>query len=97
MLEVFKWVMTFVIVMLVSIPLNGLVISATWGWFISPITGSRQITLAEGVGLSIFLLVAGSAVTALIVDKLYKDEVPSGSFALLIRVFVGPVTGLVWA
>lgn len=96
MLEVSKWVLTFIIVMLISVPLNGLVISATWGWFVSPITGARHISLTEGVGLSIFLSVAGSAVTASIADRLYGSEAPSNRYALIIRSVVGPVTGLIW-
>jgi hypothetical protein len=55
MLESLKWAGVFLALTVVSIPLNGLVISASWGWFVSPITGARPITLVEGVGLSIFL------------------------------------------
>jgi hypothetical protein len=39
---------------LLSIPINGLVIVTTWGWFIVPIFDVREIGLAEAVGLSIF-------------------------------------------
>lgn len=43
--------------LLLSIPVNGVLLAATWAWFIVPIFNVRQISVAEAIGLSIFLSV----------------------------------------
>jgi len=63
MLAVLKWGVGFALVVIVSVPLNGLLISMTWGWFVIPATGARAISIAQGIGLSIFLSIAGSVAT----------------------------------
>ncbi len=63
MLTALKWGTGYVVVWLISIPVTGLLISATWDWFVSPIIGIREISLSEGVGLSLFIGVAGYAAT----------------------------------
>jgi hypothetical protein len=40
---------------LASIPINGMVISIIWGWFIAPIFNLREITISQAVGISIFI------------------------------------------
>lgn len=52
------------IAFIISLPVNGLLLAATWGWFVAPITGAREISVAEGFGLGIFIGVAGLMVTA---------------------------------
>ncbi|MEJ0019001.1 MAG: hypothetical protein WDN25_21065 [Acetobacteraceae bacterium] len=64
MLAAVRWGLSFVLVLVVSIPINGLLISATWGWFITPITGTREISIAEGVGLAMFCSIIGTTATA---------------------------------
>ena len=64
MLAAIRWVVGFVLVLVVSVPINGLLISATWGWFVSPITGAKHITITEGVGLAVFCSIIGTVATA---------------------------------
>jgi hypothetical protein len=64
MLAILGWLLGFVLVLLISIPLNGLLISATWGWFVVPITGAREISITQGVGLAMFCSIIGTAATA---------------------------------
>ena len=64
MLGIFVWAVGYVLTFLVAIPLNGLLISLAWGWFVAPILGSRGISIAEGIGLSFFLSIAGAVATS---------------------------------
>ena len=64
MLEVLGWVVSYVLTFLIAIPLNGLLISLAWGWFVAPILGTRSIGIAEGIGLSLFFSIAGNVATA---------------------------------
>jgi hypothetical protein len=43
------------LVVFLTIPVNGLLIAATWAWFIVPIFDVRQISVTEAIGLSIFV------------------------------------------
>ncbi len=40
-----------------SIFVRGLCVSATWRWFVTPVTGWRTISVTESVGVSIFFSV----------------------------------------
>lgn len=64
MLGAVKWVLGFGLVWVVSIPVNGILTSTTWGWFVVPATGAREISISQGVGLSMFLFIAGTVVTS---------------------------------
>jgi hypothetical protein len=55
MTDIAKWIFGFALVSIVSVPVYGLLISATWAWFIAPIFGIREISMAEGIGLSFFV------------------------------------------
>lgn len=46
----FVFLLTFLAVPLVQ----GTSIAFTWGWFVVPVTGLHDISIPEGVGLSIF-------------------------------------------
>lgn len=63
MLRILTWVLGFLLLWLVSVPVNGLVISSTWNWFIVPVTGAKTIGIAGSIGLSMFLTFAGAAAT----------------------------------
>jgi hypothetical protein len=39
---------------LLVIPINGLLISLTWNWFIVPVLGAPTVNFVEGIGFSIF-------------------------------------------
>jgi hypothetical protein len=49
---------------LVAVPIGifirGLCISVTWGWFIAPVTGWRQISTVEAVGIAIFFSIVAN-------------------------------------
>jgi len=63
MVSALKWVIGFGLVWLMSIPINGILISQTWGWFVVPATGAHEISIAQGIGLSIFLTIVGRLVS----------------------------------
>ena len=48
---------SFTALTLISIPITGFLISVTWVWFVTPIFAIRPISVAEGVGLSLFVSV----------------------------------------
>lgn len=70
MFGVAKWTLGIALVVVVSVLLNGLLISVTWGWFIAPIFRTRDIDIPEGIGLSIFL----SIILPLRSNPAAKDE-----------------------
>jgi hypothetical protein len=39
----------------IIIGIRGLCISAMWGWFIAPVTGWREISTPEAIGISLFM------------------------------------------
>lgn len=63
MLSIVGWVVCAVLILVISIPLYGLLIALEWGWFVAPILGAREITIPQGVGLSLFLVTAGLVAT----------------------------------
>lgn len=62
MLTTVKWVLLCGLVFVVTFPMYGLVIAYEWDWFVGPIIGARQITLAQGVGLCMFISAVGAIV-----------------------------------
>jgi hypothetical protein len=91
----------FIIVLLpISELVRGYCIAKTWGWFIHPITGWREISTAEGVGISLFLsfLLTRTADT----ESIFKDKTPEEATLILVGkvfgVIAGPlmVLGLAW-
>lgn len=54
------WLLTVALIP-VGIFFRGLCISATWGWFIAPVTGWREISISEAVGIAIFFSIFASA------------------------------------
>ncbi len=74
MLAALKWVSGYALTIIISVPVNGLLISATWGWFVVPATGARQIGIAQGVGLAIFISIVGIIATAHQIKYDFGDE-----------------------
>ena len=104
MLSAIKWGVGFVIVLIISTPINGLLISATWGWFIAPITGARQISIAEGIGLAIFCSIIGSVATAHLKEWDFSKDTDDSrvigaraTWALIGAGIIGPLIGLMFA
>ena len=91
----------FVLAMLMSIPINGYVISVTWAWFIVPIFDVREISLVEAVGLAIF----ASVILPVRAIPNYSKENNEDDAALIVRmigmaasqVFVAPALTLMGA
>ncbi len=71
-----RWVLVFVIGF-IGIPLNGAVLSALWGWFVVPVTGARQIGIAEGVGIVTVAAFLGRIATAHMRKVPLKEETPA--------------------
>lgn len=95
MMSGIAWGTSFILLTIVSIPLNGLLISATWGWFVVPIVGARNISIAEGIGLSFFISVAGSVATAHLPRAHASDASATALFGQAIGVgIVGPIIAL---
>jgi len=89
--------------LLVAIPANifirGLGISLAWGWFIAPVTGWREISLVEGVGISIFFSIALDGLAARTVSS---DNDPSETTfgvisAVLGRMVLSPLISILFA
>jgi uncharacterized membrane protein (DUF485 family) len=59
LLSVIGWAAGSVLVLGVAIPLYGLLIAMQWEWFVAPIVNAPEITVRQGVGLSLFLMTAG--------------------------------------
>jgi hypothetical protein len=104
MLAAIKWGVGFVLLAAVSVPINGLLISATWGWFVSPITGARQITISEGIGLAIFCSIIGTVATAHLKEWDFGDatddwrKIAAKAVGAAIGIgVVGPILVLAWA
>lgn len=97
------WGSGFALVLAISVPLNGFLISAEWGWFIAPITGVRQISVTEGVGLSLFCTTIGIIATAHLKKWDFGDDAATYGFAgaLMIAMvmvgIIGPLCGLATA
>jgi hypothetical protein len=105
-LKALGWGSTFALIWIVSIPLRGLLISATWGWFISPIFGVRPISISEGIGLVIFFS-AMISLTGLsqASERTYRDSSVRRIGAMLLgravalgitAPFLGLITAWVW-
>ena len=47
------WLVGYSLALVVAVPLRGLLISLTGGWFVPPVIQARGITIAEGIGLSL--------------------------------------------
>jgi len=100
MLVAIKWGIGFVLLLVVSVPINGLLISATWGWFVSPITGARQITISEGIGLALFCSIIGTVATAHL--KEWDSGDTTGDWRVIAAAaigvgVIGPLIMLAWA
>jgi hypothetical protein len=96
------WILALVLIVVISIPVTGLVVSADWNWFLAPIAGLRAISFTEGIGLSLFLALVGTIITMPLI-KWEPDANPGDSpnimmFLFLVRwsgwVFFGPLIGL---
>ena len=87
-----KWVLGYGIALAFSIPLYGLLISATWNWFVVPVTAARSITISQGLGLSIFVSVIGSAATRPL--KEWKFDDGSGGIRRIAARGLGAVIGI---
>lgn len=97
MLGTLTWVLGFALLWLVSVPVNGLVISSTWNWFIVPATGAKTIGIAGGIGLSMFLTFAGAAATGNLVKLDSNSEigvVPTAASVFVKTISVGVVSPL---
>lgn len=94
------WVLAYAVVWLVSMPLEGLVISASWDWFVAPITGAQTIGVVQGIGLAIFLSIAGAAMTgapskmAFDAEKSIPDIAAAGLRKMIGVGILGPLVGL---
>lgn len=104
MIFAIRWALGILMVLVISVPINGLLISTTWGWFIVPITGARTISVAEGVGLAMFCSIIGSVATAHLTKWDFDFDGESwGSVAgtmagtMLIVGVAAPLFGLTWA
>ena len=101
MLAALMWGAGFVLLIVVSAPINGLLISATWGWFIVPITGARQISIAEGIGLALFCSIMGTIATAHLKEWDFGEatgDFRTNCFKVIVTLvgvgIVGPIIGL---
>lgn len=97
---IMKWAFALALLWLVSVPVNGLLICATWNWFVVPATGARQIGIAGGVGLSMFLVFAGSMATGHLArfDSNSEPRTPPTVAAVFVKAIsvgvVSPLCGL---
>jgi hypothetical protein len=99
------WILAYALIVVLSLPIMGLVVSQSWNWFLAPIAGLRSISLTEGIGLVMFLTVVGSFV-ALPFRKWENDNKPDDSLNMIAfrglskvvgLVVVGPLAGLAGA
>lgn len=81
---------------LVVLPLNGVVISATWNWYVAPVTGFRDLGFANGVGLAMFwsALSGQVAATQNKVQQDGPDDLWGICYMLLGIGVIGPLMGL---
>lgn len=89
------------LVMLVGIAVQGWAISLTWGWFISPVTQWRAISLAEGVGLAMFASIIRPSSAASFSKSMVENLTPSqiiwmGSFRAIVMPLIGVAMAWVW-
>ena len=57
------WLIAYALFGLAGIGVIGLVLAKGWSWFVAPLTGWREISVVEGVGLMFFLGTAGMVIT----------------------------------
>ena len=43
------------LILIVSVLINGVLISAMWGWFVAPVLRLQNISIPEAIGLSMFV------------------------------------------
>lgn len=106
-LTVAAWFLVYGVVVLIGVAVTGLVLSASWTWFVAPITGLRPISISEGIGLMFFLGTVGTIITAPIRKWDFKSEPGESMSAIAVRGFgsilalgiFGPLAGLIvsWA
>jgi hypothetical protein len=81
------------LIVLFAVPVMGLVVSESWNWFLAPIAGLRVISLIEGIGLSMFLSVAGTIIT-LPLRKWESDNKPNDSPNMILLRGLSKMAGL---
>jgi hypothetical protein len=81
------------LIVLLSVPVMGLVVSQSWNWFLAPIAGLRAISLTEGIGLSFFLGIVGTIIT-LPLRKWESDDKPGDSPGMILVRAVLKMAGL---
>ena len=87
------WIVAFGLLIAMSFPITGLVISESWNWFLAPITGLRVISITEGIGLSLFLTVVGTIIT-LPIRKWENNYDPNDSLNMIAAKGLGKTVAL---
>ncbi|MBV8914883.1 MAG: hypothetical protein JOZ05_17825 [Acetobacteraceae bacterium] len=90
---------------LLLLPINGILLSALWDWFLSSVTGLRHISIAEGVGLAMFFSIVVSGAKTWEGSEIYEPGdtalavMAKGAGAFLGAGVLGPalVLALAWA
>jgi hypothetical protein len=88
------WVLVFALLVLISFPITGIVVSASWNWFLAPLAGLRAISITEGIGLSLFLTVIGTIITLPLKTWKNAEPNPNDSLNMIAAKGVGKMVGL---
>jgi hypothetical protein len=87
------WILAYALIVVLSFPVMGLVVSQSWNWFLAPIAGLRAISVTEGIGLAMFLAVVGTIVT-LPLRKWEPDTKPGDSTNIIVVRALSKLAGL---
>ena len=99
MLDAVKLIFGYVVTFIIAIPLNGLLVSVTWGWFVAPVFGFREIGVAESIGLTLFLRLAAASIYQPNLEKEKEEKGLKGVAAEALGKAIGagivqPIIGL---
>src|ERR1700733_8633366 len=87
------WILAYALIVVLSFPVMGLVLSQSWNWFLAPIAGLRAISITEGIGLSMFLAIVGTIITLPLTTGETADK-PGDSLSMIVVTGLSKMAGL---